>query len=292
MRTLHNLFPAIVPNYALVFCLRFDLLVYRARLVWIRDSFRVARYLAALEDSSHEVQRLANVLRGNAIAEGVRYFTYARQSIELASTAPCLEVEFRLVQSMIKIVTGEAVQELKNVGGFEPAKLWTQLSRASADDAVEEPLQIFASNPPNSSDCVSGETDRSSCFMKEHSKDSLETAITLCKQYPTSSGRFLSLAKELKHYAIGSNPTNLPRMYSLATKLGEKAWGNHMLGQLETCDRHHPYSGGSFPEGCPECGRKVELPEVEFARNSDFLHEDKFLEQMRRCEPSRKSSNN
>ena len=247
--------------------------------------------MAALEDASHEVQRLANVLRGNTIAEGVRYFTYAQRSIALASTAPCLEVEFCLVQSMIKKIAGEALQELKNVGGFEPANLGIQLSTFSAANAVEEPLELFAFNLPNNSDCVSGETDRSSCLAKQHSKDSLENVITLCKQHPSSTGRFLSLAKMLKQHTAGSDPTNLQRVYSLATRLGEKAWGSHILGQLETCDKLHPYSRGSFPEGCPECGKKVELPEVEFARNSDFLHEDKFLEQMRRCGPSRNSSN-
>jgi hypothetical protein len=37
-------------------------------------------------------------------------------------------------------------------------------------------------------------------------------------------------------------------------------------------------SGGSFTEGCPECGRRMEVPDVEFARNAKYLHEDKFLE--------------
>jgi hypothetical protein len=37
-----------------------------------------------------------------------------------------------------------------------------------------------------------------------------------------------------------------------------------------------------FSEGCSECGRKVGVPNVEFAK---FLHEDKFLEQMTTCGP-------
>ena len=48
------------------------------------------------------------------------------------------------------------------------------------------------------------------------------------------------------------------------------------------------YSGGSFTQGCPECGRKVELPDVEFRRNAEILHEDKFLGQMTRRGPSLK----
>jgi len=42
-----------------------------ARLAWI--SVRVANYLAGLQDSLNELQRLANILQKKAIAEAFRY---------------------------------------------------------------------------------------------------------------------------------------------------------------------------------------------------------------------------
>jgi hypothetical protein len=286
MKTLNGLFPTIISKYAFVFCLRFDLLVYRARLVWISDSLQLARYLAWLDDSSNEVQRLANILRDNAIAEAFRYVAYSEQSIASASTAPCLEVELRLVQHMIKQRAEGALVELpedselrKIVGGIQE-----KTGSDASDVVMREPnRRERAWNDLHKLEIV---LDLNSSFTNQHSATSLKTAITLCKAYPSTAGRFLSIATALKEHEVSRDPTSLPRIYTIATRLVEKAWGSHSLGQLQTCQKGHPYSGGSFPEGCPECGRKIELPDVEFARNARFLHENKFLEQMTRCGPS------
>ena len=275
MAKLHGLFPAIIPNYALIFCLRFDLLVYRARLVWITDSFRLAQYLAGLEDASHEVQRLANVLRGNAMAEALQYFAYIQQSIAVASAAPCLEVEFRLVQLMLQQIADGVLRELPGAGGsLDPGSLWTHLSGALSDDP---------GSPAGYAKTENSLGDLGFFLGKKHSEDSVKTAITLCKTYPGTAGRFLPIATTLKDDVTGPDLKNVSRTYSIATRSVEKAWGGYILGRLEMCERRHPFSKGSFPEGCPECGRKAELPDAEFAKNAEFLQEDKFLEQMRRC---------
>ena len=108
--------------------------------------------------------------------------------------------------------------------------------------------------------------DLSSSSTKEHFADSIKTTITLCKEYPSTVGRFSSIAKALNDDKVDPDPTSLPRMYIIETRFAERALGSHILGQLETCQAGHP--------------------NVEFVRNAKFLHEDKFWEQMIRCGPS------
>jgi rubrerythrin len=284
MKKLNSHFPTVIPKYEFVFSLRFDLLVYRARLVWISDSLRLAQYLAGLEDSSNEVQRLADILRGNAIAEAFRYIAYSEQSIASASTAPCLEVELRLVQNMIKKLAESGLRELPED---------SELRRTVGSVQKKTCMDVVLREPNRRERGWNAGARRekllvlSSSFTKGPSANSLEAAMTLCKEYPSTAGRFLSIATALKADDVHRDPTNLARMYTIATRLVEKAWASHQLGQLQTCQNGHAYSGGSFPEGCPECGRKLELPDVEFSRNAKFLQEDKFLQQMMmmRCGP-------
>lgn len=282
MKTLNGLFPNIVAKYEFVFCPRFDLLLYRAHLVWISDSLRLARYLAGLEDSSNEMQRLASIICDNAIAEALRYVACSRKSIAAASTAPCLEVELRLIQEMIKQLTKCAVRELSQDSEMEEMVGKREIIRLVDPDIVVKELGRRDRDGWSVSELDRG-LDLGSSFTKEQSANSWKTAMTLCKEYPNTGGRFLSLVAALKPQELDRHPPNLPRMYSDATKLREEAWGSHVLGQLRKCQKGHPYSGGSFPKGCPECGRKAEVPDIEFTRNAKYLHEDTFLEQMTRC---------
>ena len=116
--------------------------------------------------------------------------------------------------------------------------------------------------------------------VRQNANDSLEATIKICQTYPTSAGRFLSVANELKNHRYTPDVTAIPKPWTKRTTAHERAWGSHILSQLQTCDRGHPYSDRSFPEECPECGKKTELAEVEFARSAQFLHEDKFLAMM------------
>lgn len=285
MKKLNSLFPTIVAKYTLVFCLRFDLLVYRARLVWMSDSLQLAQYLAGVEDSSNEVQRLAAILRENVIGEALRYIAYSAQSIASASTAPCLEVELRLVQNMIQQLAESGLRELPE--DAELRKTVGNVQEETGPEDVDGVLRKLNYRERDWSEVLRHERSLvfSSSFTKGHSMNSLKTATTVCKEYPSTAGRFLSIATALKAEEAGGDSKDLARMYAIATRLVEKAWGSHRLGQLQRCQNGHPYSRGSFPEGCPECGRKVEVPDVEFARNGQFLHEDKFLEQMTRSGP-------
>jgi hypothetical protein len=106
--------------------------------------------------------------------------------------------------------------------------------------------------------------DLSSSTTKEHFADSIKTTIALCKEYPSTVGRLSSIAKALNDDKVDPDPTSLPRMYIIETRFVKWPLGSHILDQLETCQAGHP--------------------NVEFVRNTKFLHEDKFWEQMTRCE--------
>lgn len=109
-------------------------------------------------------------------------------------------------------------------------------------------------------------------------KGSLNVAIRICNAYPHTAGRYLAAAHAMRKYQSNPDVTAIPKYTNRAA---EKGWGSHVLGQLKTCESGHLYSGGSFAEGCPECGKQVELPEVEYTKSAQFLFEDRFLAQMK-----------
>lgn len=267
MAALHKMFPALTPKYMLLFRPRFDLLAVRARSVWIQDSLRSARFLAALKDGSYEVQRLANLLRENAIVECVRYIAYCEERIKAMTSAPCLEVEFRIAQLSLRHLAECAMVEELSVKSTHLGASPTMNSDVSTTYAKMS-KDGFA--PRHAVDFV---------LKKEAAEHSHEVVNTICKQYPDTAGRFLAVATALRNQQRTADPTELPKIYT--TRASERAWGNHVVGQLRQCEKGHAYSGGSFPEGCPECGRKYELPEEEFTKSAQFLHEDDFLAKMK-----------
>ena len=261
MKALHNSFPLVVQEYALIFQLRFDLLEFRARIAWVYDSIRSVRFLSGLIDASNEVQRLAQVLRGSVVAECVRSIAYCEQRLPLVNS-PRLEVEVRLAQILFKYLLDSAL-----MGG-----------KLTIDAEVTSPVEGRQTTAVTDSQKLG--SDITLTFTGQNANSSLNSAIKLCKMYPNTAGRFLNVANELKSYRCTPDVTILPRPWTKRSSASEKAWGSHILGQLKMCETGHPYSSGSFPEGCPECGKRVELPEVEYARSAQFLHEDEFLAMM------------
>lgn len=207
-----------------------------------------------------------------------------------AIAAPCLEVELRLVQVLIKKLMERALRESpENLGlrkvfrnleeKIDSTTLGTKFSNVRPDQSEESRTSHHGMALSDGSDVVMTELyrgvrawddvhnledtlDLSSSSTKEHFGDSIKTTITLCKEYPSTVGRFSSIVKVLNDDKVDPDPTSLPRMYIIETRFAERALGSHILGQLETC------------------------PNVEFVRNVKFLHEDKFWEQMIRCGPS------
>jgi hypothetical protein len=95
-----------------------------ARLDWISHGLQLARFLAALQDSSNELQQLSGVLRDNTVCRGFPLCSLlCRQSIISAITAPCLEVRLRVAQISIQKGCGTGAARIaKEFGSLETSK--------------------------------------------------------------------------------------------------------------------------------------------------------------------------
>lgn len=105
---------------------------------------------------------------------------------------------------------------------------------------------------------------------------------SLCSHYPDTAGKFC------RSYASLNLSANREKMlddinYRETWEFWRK-WGKHETGNVMYCPSGHPFSGKTFP-GCPECGRKIVLaPKIEVVDCGKFLHEDAFIEQLKRMQ--------
>ncbi len=112
-------------------------------------------------------------------------------------------------------------------------------------------------------------------------KASCERIVQLCRQFPDTAGRFLKSYKKLERALYGAQP--LGHLYSADIQDLSRRWGNHKTGHLELCRYGHPYSTATF-DGCPECGREVELAAAaERIDYESYMKNDEFLAQMRKA---------
>ena len=248
MSRLHEIYPGDVANYNLTFKWRFLLLEARAHYSSICDSLRIASALFELKDSSGEIHRLANdILRSESREVALQYVFFCDRIVDSAASlhAPMLEVEARLLQAaFVKLVESTVAEDSSTTLQCRPAKIPTMPA-----------IPVYAS--------------------------SLSTALALCKGYPGTAGRFHTVVKAMQEHQPDPDMSIIPQIYTATTRATERAWGGHVLDRLAVCENMHPFSKGSFPIGCPECGKRVEAPEVEYEKAKAFLKEDEFLKMMR-----------
>jgi AAA domain len=268
------------------FSLRLNILHRRARNLWIYDCLRVSRYLVGLEDPSLEAQRMGELLRVRVIKECWTGIADCETALQQTEDAPAVEVEIRLQQVQLSHLLGIA---LTGSGGNAALK--------------EKPLSSVAMAP-------------------EPPVQSLTKAMRLCRRFPDTAGRFVGIVTAFQKFGNGNwnkcmsenkdslasafpmhTPTcaaptlaGLPRTCSNETRKLEWAWGEHVVGHLEICERGgHPYSRetmAGFGAGCPECGREVKAKsevvgweaehDKEVVRKAgECLFEDRFLQVMK-----------
>lgn len=227
-------------KYTLLFHVRSDILEYRSRAVLALDTLKVSHLLMALEDRSCEVQRQAGVLQSVALQECFNCAECCRASIARCHLA--------------------SSSSAHNSSGSFPS----------------------IQDPPAYSPCVQVELLLQETQFRYMAGDTspslLEKANLLCKQYPYTAGGFLETVESFYQYNDTRNPANIPTVTNIRS--AERDWGRHAVGHLTTCDQKHPYSTVTFPGGCSECGKKVELENEVFGRTQAFLQENEFLRAM------------
>lgn len=106
----------------------------------------------------------------------------------------------------------------------------------------------------------------------------------LCDEYPDTAGKFRRSYMALDP-SINSKVMLEDINYRETWEFWRK-WGKYEIGDVKYCSLGHPYSGNTFA-GCPECGRHVAKADVaDIARH---LHEDAFVEHMRRMQEQRQA---
>ena len=248
MRRLHEIYPGDIVDYNLTFKWRFLLLEARAHYSSTYDSLRIASTLSDLQDSSGEVHRLANdVLRAESREVALQYAFFCDRIVDSATSlhAPMLEVEARLLQTaFVKLFESTLAEDSNTTLQCRPANIPTIPT-----------IPAYAS--------------------------SLTSALALCRSYPGTAGRFHTVVKAMQEHQPDPDVSTIPQIYTAKTRATERAWGGHVLDCLVVCANMHAYSEGSFLVGCPECGKQVEAPEVEYEKAKKFLREDEFLKMMR-----------
>jgi hypothetical protein len=120
--TCSQLLPGLV-EYNLLFRARFDILEYRARAAFLRDTLIVVQQLMLLDDPSQGVQRQAESLQEHAVLDCLNCIQYCKQSAaRCTASSPCVRVELLLQQvqfsylaqvaSLSTVVASEAVPAL------------------------------------------------------------------------------------------------------------------------------------------------------------------------------------
>ncbi|KAI9810891.1 MAG: hypothetical protein M1827_005750 [Pycnora praestabilis] len=90
-----------------------------------------------------------------------------------------------------------------------------------------------------------------------NTKASFTRISELCRRFPDTAGKFTRTFGLLRDITRGQRRTE--RLYKPETLELWRKWGNYKTGYYTKCPYKHPYSAKTFPEGCPECGREVEL---------------------------------
>ena len=241
---LHNAFPNIIPSYAIMFRLHFDVLEHRVLRVRIADSLRLASHMLTLQDPSYGLQRQAMKMIQFACKEALVCGSYCEDVLRNGriQTNPTLEVEVRLQQVQFSLLAKASQFRLTQTG-----------------ISVEDPESL------SSDDMISSR---------------LEAVIDLCKNYSEMQS-FMQSAQDFQELIGIYQGTTLtvPKIKNEGARQLEKLWGQHELGSLATCESSHVYSAKTFSEGCPECG-KPKLPVKNYPGKGKHLFEEEFLAAM------------
>lgn len=268
---LKPLFSSYIKGSILPFVLRFELLLARARLVWIQDNLQVADYLFSLSDPSEELPRMAVLLRKNSLGPCMESQGKCLEAIESAraSKFPAIETEFRVYFLLF---------------AYFESRCRLLCAPPSDSPSPLSPLSPSSSSAP----FQPGDSPQLTANVKE--------AAYLCKHYPRTTGKFQRCLDELTRFfaATAGDPPHHqqqqhsipfpPTIFTARTRLTEQLWGEHQLGALVECPNGHPYSGKTFGGdhgGCPECEPIALDIEQEAARNAHYLREGEFMAMVR-----------
>lgn len=240
---LHEAFPNIIPSYALMFHLHFDVLEYRVIGVRLADTLKLANRIFTLQDPSLSTQRQGLKMIQFVHKESVACVDYCQDALnnDLVNSNPSIEIEIRLLQLQFS--------------------LYAKLTKLQVDR-----FGIFV-------DSSFQDIDNTTI------KARLKTIFELCQRSLGTCGSFMQTAKAFQE--MHAKDFAVPEIQNNDARQIVKNWSQHELGHLTICKRSHVYSSKTFRDGCPDCGRQA--PKVSNRPPIDpalHLFEKQFLEAM------------
>lgn len=246
----HEAFPNMVASYVFMFHHHFDVLEYRVISVRMADTLRLANYLLGLEDPSLGVQRQGLKMLEYTNKESLACIKYCQKAFDsdVVRTSPCIEAEIRLHQVHFSLIAMATKSKLAQFGMPQ-----------EVDVAAED---------------------------RDAIKAKLSAISDICQHYPDSHRLFMATVTDFMQ-TLDRETGMEDNLQIPGVKIGEvreieKVWAQHEVGHLKVCGKLHAYSARTFPQGCPECGRKVMTQQEIYQKTSSHLFEERFLEAMRK----------
>lgn len=248
---------SVMKKYVFQFATRFDLLFYRCRHAFLQEILKVSSYLVTLKDPSYQTRILAESLCRAVIKFGTENIDELGITIGSCEEKklPCVEVELRLLQLSVHCLVKRA-RQMDCLRG----------------KAMTENATIFGVEGE-----VNDQAERGNSHAGFEAGASLTRISDLSQRYPHSAGKYAQQASGIKSSL--NNGLKPGPIFTEATRVVERGWGECGVGRVTRCGNGHPYPAGGVFEDCPECGHEKtpsKKPDYEV-----YLAEDKFLTWLR-----------
>ncbi|KAK5225217.1 hypothetical protein LTR47_009642 [Exophiala xenobiotica] len=245
----HDAFPNIARSYDLKFHSHFDALEYRVIGIRIQDTVRMANHLLGLQDPSFGVQRQGMKMLEYVHKESLARVDHCQNALnnDRVKTSPMIDAEIRLHQVQFSLFAKATKSKLSALGTTVEGAV-----SATDDTAI---------------------------------KGKLDEVMEICEHYPDTHKLLMDTTAEfiqaIDRADVMEDTICIPKVKTRGVREIEKLWAQHEVGSLKVCAKSHVYSTKTFPQGCPECGRKVMTDRELYQKSSKHLFEDRFLTAMR-----------
>jgi hypothetical protein len=209
----------------------------------------MANHLLGLQDPSFGVQRQGMKMLEYVHKESLARVDHCQDALNnnLVKTSPVIDAEIRLHQVQFSLFAKATKSKLSALG-------------ATMEGAVSV-------------------TDDTAI------KGKLDEVMEICEHYPDTHKLLMDTTAEfmqaIDRADVMEDTICIPKVKTRGVREIEKLWAQHEVGSLKVCAKSHVYSAKTFPNCCPECGRKVMTDRELYQKTSKHLFEDRFLTAMR-----------
>ncbi|ETN38001.1 uncharacterized protein HMPREF1541_07624 [Cyphellophora europaea CBS 101466] len=232
--------------------LRLGVIILRLSSVMVGDNIAMAQYLSTLPDPALMTQRMSEVLLQATVngAEASRKQCIKLLEDEALKKVPALACELQLRQIQLWLLVDCGLEAMPS------ETLLAENINAPIDHKLEDIPDML---------------------------DILDAVLDSSKRYPQTCSSFSSATTNFKHLLgniiEGQSVGTVPGIDITSARKVERRFREYVgAKRITVCAENHPYFEDVFGKnGCPDCGKKVELDEEVFRHSGKFLFENDFL---------------